>query len=157
VIKLPYKLGLVTKDRLEFNVMFSDGTSPDNWYEDRSTHKLYGMAFGFDLHYRSIRLGWQTMGGEMVKLYAYNYLDGKRYWTELCTIHCYENYRILMYRESDEMYEIRVYQGEGKTDLIGGTVVPMEKKYDGLRFKLFPYYGGKLTAPNEVRIYIKEI
>lgn len=151
-----YKLGLVNSDRLEFNVMFSEGTSPDNWHEDRSIHKLYGMTFGLNVHYRSIRIGWQTMGGEMVRLFAYYYLDGNRYQTELCIVHCFENYRITMIRDSDETYEIRVYHSEDTTSLIGGTIVPIEQKYDSVRFKLFPYYGGKSKAENDVRIYIKE-
>lgn len=156
LIPLPYKLGLVNKDRIEFNVMFSEGTSPDNWYEDRSIHKLYGMTFGFDVHYRSLRIGWQTMGGEIIRLYAYYYLEGKRYWTELCNVHCYENYRIVMQRENDELYQVLVYNSEEINSLIGGTVVAIEKKYDAIRFKLFPYYGGKNKAENDVRIYIKE-
>lgn len=153
-IKLPFKLGLIRGNRLEFTFMFMGSCEYDQTKTGDEVNKLYGMTYGFDVHYRSIRLGWRHVGKGEIQILAYSYSEGKRSISYLCTVRSYNRYRTVIYRGSFTNTEIKIY--DNKENLIASANVAVNSTSDWFKFRLYPYFGGIPTAPKDMEIYIEE-
>lgn len=87
-------------------------------------NKLGGMARGIDPHGDSIRLGWDS-DGEIIRLWRYDYRNGVRQEPVMIK-------KILVNKEYTE------------------TIAFDSKPWFGVR--LYPYFGGQLPAPREMKI-----
>jgi hypothetical protein len=111
-------------------------------------NKLIGFSdCGSGHQQNSARIGWSwTAKGLM--LYAYAYVNGQRMIKDLlivslnAPIHC-------SLTASGKYYQ---YNINGFTDSLPRYC----DNYSGMRYKLFPYFGGDETAPHDVRIKITE-
>ena len=153
-IRLPFKLGLIKGNRLEFTFMFMGACEYDQTKIGDEVNKVYGMSFGFDHHYRSIRLGWRHVGKGDIQILAYSYSEGKRTISYLYTVRTYNTYRALIVKGSDQGTGISLFDGAG--NLIAKTVVKVNSTSDWFKFRLSPYFGGVPVAPNDMVIYIEE-
>lgn len=140
--------------RMDFVVIFGDGCTTPPPEDDVS--KLYGMTLGFDPEYRSLRVGWRpspTHPG-FVDLFAYWHEAGQRGMAPLGVVAPYEEVRLSVTHD-------------GKAGLVGlrtapdapwaYVTCPVSGASAWLRFKLFVYYGGTVTAPCDVKIYVKNL
>lgn len=160
--RLPLKLGIIKGEKLLFTVIFSDGTNYSDWQTNDSINKLYGMTFGFDLHYRSMRIGWRHTGENTIELWAYWYNDGKRGWARLGEVPMFEEVKVSMERTNNRLVWISVWKESmtatgmlEKKEIIYNNAIGMNCP-KSINFKLFPYAGGKLSAKDRMKIYIKE-
>jgi hypothetical protein len=116
-------------------------------------NKLWGFSEGWNNHYNSARIGWRWLNGQL-QLFAYVYVKGKLLRDSVSydppfiksiaigeEIHCSISI-------SSNSYVFTVDSVVLKTDRGSST-----SKYNG--YQQFPYFGGQLTAPHLVSIYIK--
>lgn len=162
LIKLPIKLGYIKSNSLSFDFIVGTGSMHDP--SDKSVHKLYGICFGFDPHYRSLRIGWRHVGGGDIQLFSYVYNGGVRQSAYLYTVSAYLSYHIRLAKLNDKEYSIELfgYAHSTATGTFGRVkyvtrTVNVAVGRGVLKFKLFPYYGGQKVASENVKIYIKEV
>lgn len=145
-----FKISLYFQETLRFTVMFGEGS----WYgindygkNGYDHNKLYGLIHGWKVHKNSARIAWlpNVMLGRF-DLYAYVYNDGVRLDKYLTTVNAFEEVKVV----------ISQYQKERVSITIDGRLETFAMKGNKLKFKLFPYFGGDLKAPNDMKIYIKE-
>lgn len=156
IIALSWKLGIVRGNRLTFEFIFNGGCKYDPLLDkERDINKLYGMSFGFDPQYRSIRIGWRHIGNGDIELFTYVHNDGpKETYQSFYTVKCYNKYRIVMTIIPGQCW-IELYDSAGGNLLYKGYV-KVNTSSDLIKFKLFPYFGGTYTAPQDMMIYINE-
>jgi len=127
--------------------------SSDNWIpfrEGESSNKLYGVGFGLNHHKNSWRINWRynfEKEGYFL-LSAYTYDGGGNYVEEE-----------LGEIRGDKSYSVTVESINKKywfTCLDIGAMISIPNDYPDykLQFDLYPYHGGKLTAPKEEVFFI---
>lgn len=118
--------------------------------DKRDINKLFGFSFGYH-ETNSVRFGWRSEGGK-IELSVYLYKNGKR---ETQTIGLVEIDNIYI-------FEIVVLKGfivfRVKTDL--GTILinvqtSRVKGACSWGYELFPYFGEKRTAPQNIELYMR--
>ena len=145
---LPWKFSFAPR-ALRFSAIFGEGTNAFKPEGDIS--KLYGMTFGFDPHWRSIRIGWRYEGNDMFQLFIYWYEDGKRKHKPIMKVGMLEQIDFNIFHNNKDKVIVEV-KYKKQTSVVDS--VPMSKESVWLRFKLYPYFGGNITAPCDMRIFI---
>lgn len=142
------KVGLAPKT-IRLSAMFCDGCDYDNDIVGDSINKLYGVSYGFDHHYRSVRIGWRSNYNlKVIELFIYAYINGKRYIKYLTSVNQYDEFYITMFHGGGKcIIEFKDSESRRVTDS-----VKIDKGW--INWKLFPYFGGKKPAPHNVKILI---
>lgn len=150
LIHTHFKISPYFNHTLRFIVTFGEGS----WYgvndygNDGYDHnKLYGLNYGWKSHVNSVRVAWlPNVYLGKIDLYAYIYSNGVRLDKYLTTVNQFEEVKVLISHYGKDRVSVTI---NGKIE----TFMMSESK---LKFKLFPYFGGNLKAPNDIKIYIKE-
>jgi len=149
-----FRFPFFNKHRLTFTFVLGGGCKYDPLYGEGDINKLYGISFGFDPHYRSIRIGWRcSTNNTTIELYAYSYDDGKRKITYLCDVKQYETYVISIIRINRHC---NVCVSDVWDRVRGNCDITINDSSDWIKFRLFPYFGGNKPAPHDMKIYINE-
>lgn len=153
---LPYKVALAPQT-LRFEAIFSDGCDYDLKTNDQQDiNKLYGISFGMDDHYRSVRIGWRwNVSQQNIELLSYWYTKGKRYHKYLCSVKQYEPFFVTL--DLDQFInevDIQI-KDEYQVVVAQQSIRGIDKSW--IRFKLFPFFGGNIAAPHQITIFIREI
>lgn len=148
---LALKISLAPKV-LRFTAIFSEGCAYNSNEAGDHINKLYGISYGFDHHYRSVRVGWRHNSNlGVIELFSYSYVKGERVIKKLINVKQYEPVHFIIFRKNSTDIIIHVNdECATVTDVVKG----IDK--EGVRFKLFPYFGGNPKAPNNMKIFIKE-
>jgi hypothetical protein len=113
------------------------------------TNKLLGYSDCGSFHdTNSARFGWRWVDGQL-QIMAYWYVNGVRpepIQVANVSINTINSYRIQF--QSDKY--IFTVNDTNKVE------VPKTCHYNGIRYKLYPYFGGDENAPHEIRIWIEE-
>ena len=137
-------------DTLVFTTEFTE----DMWYFPTYEHinKLFGFSDGgMNHHNNSIRIGWKpTRNENEFTVFAYAYIDGERYIETLDTVKVGKNSFTI--QTFDTHYLIEVYDGKEITKPV--IVERGERSVEWYKHLLFPYFGGKPTAPRAMTIPI---
>lgn len=149
----PYKIA-ICKDHITFIGVFSKGCDYVNNDPERDINKLYGISYGFDNQYRSVRIGWRYNDNlKVVEIFSYSHVKGKKIFDYICSVKLYEEIRFKVARSTKTAVLVTVVANE---ELLGSRLVSgIDKSY--INFKEFPYFGGNYKAPNNMNFYIKEI
>lgn len=149
---IPFKLALHS-GALRFTAMFGEGcdkTYTANW---DSINKLYGVSYGVDPHYRSVRVGWRYNPiKEEIELFVYAYSKGIRQAPKyLFSVQLHEEAHFTMFRTKNNIVVVEGRPEGGKvvTEAVAGIDKP------AIAFKLWPYFGGKYPAPKSMKIFIR--
>jgi hypothetical protein len=111
-------------------------------------NKLIGFSDCNDNHHQnSARLGW-TWNGQAVSLYAYAYVNGERVIRPLADFPLNQPIKCSVKAAADKYY----FSAGNITDSIQRHC----NGYSGMRYKLFPYFGGDELAPHDVTIMSRE-
>ena len=142
-----------TTQELKFRAQFDSSaiyTTVDPLNQD-DTNKLLGLSdCGSPSHQiNSARFGWRWFNNQL-EIMSYCYIDGVRpepvrvATVELNTVNSYS----IAFKEDKYIFTVN-----------DTSQVEVSKKcdYKGLRYKLFPYFGGDEKAPHEIRIWIEEL
>ncbi len=111
-------------------------------------NKLFGVGFGDHSRY-SGRFGWVGTPTE-IKLYAYTHDAGSTSWEHMMS--CLPNEPIdLQLKLGDTDYEYTAFRRDGeRARTKHAKNVPWLYKF--VPYKLFPYFGGNLTAPHQMKL-----
>ncbi len=112
-------------------------------------NKLYGFADNNMFHQiYSARFGWNWLNGGL-HLWAYDYNNGVRDYKDLGTIAIGKDINCSI-KVLPNNY---IFSVDGReTSMLRTSPSPT-----GVGYKLFPYFGGKETAPHDVVILVKEL
>ena len=105
-------------------------------------NKLTGMS-SWKIHKNSGRLVWRAKDG-MILISAYVYKDGIRNEMLITSVLPDRYYK----------YSVEYINGFYKFTFNGTTVLMVAGKLGKIKFKCFPYFGGKSTAPEDLVIHI---
>jgi hypothetical protein len=114
------------------------------------TNKLYGFSDCGTFHQtNSARFGWRWVNGNL-EIMAYCYINGIR--PEAVCV------------DTVALNAVNTYKLEFKSDRYIFSVNDSNRvevlkscNYSGLRYKLYPYFGGNEVAPHEIKIWIEEL
>lgn len=150
---LPFKITLAPKT-LRFTAIFGQGTDLPSSEDD--INKLYGMTFGLDPEYRSIRVGWRASSLGFIELFAYWYENGKRGFRYLGRTQINQEVKFVIWHDGRQSCWVSMRpagQGDG-TGLDTTIEVSMSGVSNWLRFRLYPFFGGNIKAPCDMKIFI---
>ena len=137
----------VSVDTLNFSFRFDNSAIYDIGIEQSDINKLFGFAEGSanNIHTFSARFGWRYYN-DTIEILAYAYIDGVRMSSLLGTVEIGE-----------------VYSGSITSTLdayifsFSGNTVVFDKSsqfYSTNKFLSYPYFGGNIAAPHEVRVWV---
>lgn len=132
---------------MHFSARFSEGTL----YEpvDDDLNKLYGFVdCNSSVHRNSARFAWRHDGEGSIEIFAYVYREGERVIKPMGETHQYisDDYEIWA---KNDWYRFKF---NNKWD----SIERFQSCEKGLRVRLWPYFGGSTTSPNDMYIMIKE-
>lgn len=137
----------VLRFRAAFNNSGHYNTTDVNNQAD--VNKLYGFSdCGGHHQENSARFGWRWYNNRM-EILAYCYIDGERQdpiLIDTVALNKVNNYSLIF----DKDRYVFVLNNKSV------VMIPKSCKYDGLRYLLYPYFGGDETAPQEIKIWIEE-
>lgn len=146
--------GFTTANVVEFDFRFLSGgdSAPFHLYNSLDINKIYGLSDSWSHHQDdSVRLGWRFNAG-VIDLFAYCYVNGLRESKYICSINPYDKQK---HRASVEIRQ------EEYLVIADGHFASISRKCTkgirGPKYKLFPYFGGDETAPQDIEIEIVEI
>lgn len=116
-------------------------------------NKLWGFSEGLNNQYNSARIGWRWLDGQL-QLFAYVYVNG----TLLRDPVSYDPPFIKNVSIGSEINCSIAVSGSNYIFTVDGVTVTTPRglssgKYSG--YQQYPYFGGTLTAPHLINIYIK--
>jgi hypothetical protein len=116
-------------------------------------NKLWGFSEGWNNHYNSARIGWRWLNGQL-QLFAYVYVKGKLLRDPVS----YDPPFIKSVAIGAEINCSISISSNSYIFTVDGVVLKTERgrstsKYNG--YQQFPYFGGQLSAPHMVSIYIQ--
>lgn len=124
----------------------SDCWFPLSQPDDYAINKLVGWSMGYH-HTSSIRCGWRPAGiPGYIDLFFYTYCQGYRHDEYFTTIECDKEFLLFMLISSDGDI---TFSASGKSVTLKGPCIGKK-----LGYLLFPYFGGKNTAPHDIHIDI---
>lgn len=118
-------------------------------------NKLFGFSEGYH-HWNSARIGWRCVDGVNIELLAYCYIDGERIIKPLLA--CKPNTWVFCnIQNQDSRYIFKAFNSKEK---LASVVVEKNSKRSFYSFfklfiyNLYPYFGGKISAPRDMNIYM---
>ena len=106
-------------------------------------------------HKDSVRFGWRCVDGEKIELLAYVYIDGVRKHKKLMSIDIY-TWVNLVFKETSSYYIFTVSDSYGNSSVAKFKKNGTKKGFLGLFInRLYPYFGGKIAAPHNMKIELK--
>lgn len=142
-----YKFRLAPKT-LRFTAVFGYGcdTIPqnDDW------NKLYGVSYGFDRHWRSMRIGWRyNSHKKLIELCMYAYSRGKREVKYLFDVELNEEVHFVIFTTNNS----GIVEAKSDNHRVADKILGLDAHV--ARFMLWPYFGGDQPAPDKMTIFIK--
>lgn len=152
-IPFPFKFSFAPKF-LRFVAVFGEGCD----YDDNNKgdiNKLYGVSYGIDPHWRSVRIGWRWNENlKVIELFAYSYVKGKRVVKFISSVALLEQIEFQIFYSATSN-AVRINARTNDDSFVNVNVDEIDRS--PFRFKLWPYYGGNKPAPNYMKIFIKEL
>ncbi|MEM6633776.1 MAG: hypothetical protein AAF694_29150 [Bacteroidota bacterium] len=123
---------------------------PDSNIDWLDLNKLLGISFGFHQQ-DSLRIAWRPLFEEpgKLELFSYRYNGGNRTFETMGSIQTDQThaYQLLLLRQQNEA----IFQIEG----LEPKKVSMTYPGKSWGYCLFPYFGGNLTAPQDIEIEVE--
>ena len=144
------KVSLFTGSQMIFEAAFDESAIYETVSASNQAdiNKLKGFSDCSSHHHsNSARFGWRWYDDEL-QIHAYTYADGNRSYEELGTV---------------EIDEVATYSIEIDSDrylfTFDGVTTEMDRgcSGSGVKYKLYPYFGGDETAPHDITIYVEEL
>ncbi len=121
-------------------------------------NKLFGFSEGFH-HWNSARFGWRCLDGENIEILAYCYVNGERIITPM--MKCKTDSWIfcnIQNKKDKYIFKTLDIRNNGFVTYVDK---PIKKNIYSLFkvfiYKLFPYFGGKIAAPKDMRIFMVKL
>lgn len=140
---------------LSYDVIFDESAiyetqDPSN---QADINKLFGFSECNSNHIdNSIRFGWNWFNNQL-NIYAFQHQNGDISWVEMGNVELNKIYRYNIFLFED-YYELEI---EGLTAERLRLRRPTFSCEIGFYYRLFPYFGGNETAPQDIHIYMKRV
>jgi hypothetical protein len=154
-----FHIGFTFSNKVSYRCMFEasciyDLKSNDNY----DINKLCGFSTTYNHHYQSGRIGWRCVDGKSIDIVTYTYNNHERL-TEVLLGNVTPNEEFECSIEDVEdayIYTFKSYVGNINLD---DVVVRTPKQPDKVLFKylLYPYFGGNMPAPHEMKLRVKRL
>jgi len=103
-------------------------------------------------HKESVRFGWRCTDGEKIEILSYVYIDGIRKYKKMMEVDIY-SWIHLNFKETDSYYIFKAADEYGNSSIAKFKKNSTKKGFLGLFIsRLYPYFGGKISAPHNMRI-----
>lgn len=145
-----------------FDVMFHRHETPKKF--DLSWNKLYGWSYWGLVHRNSIRIAWHYIPnaatGYLIRVEPYIYRNGERTMSlpnlqpNAGILVPGRKYTIFMSIASGGKHIIIELLSESRRSECIWTIHKGDIKQSAIAFRNYPYYGGKETAPSDIKIEI---
>ncbi|MFW5847594.1 MAG: hypothetical protein ACOCVF_01565 [bacterium] len=154
--------GLTFKKKLKFKAKFDKSClySYSKHIQDRyDVNKLFGFSTTWYHHKQSSRVGWRCLDNENIELFSYIYTGGKlllEYLKEPIAIVKPNEEFTFEITDSETFCSFEFKRIIEKEKEINHNVKVIDKSPDWFLFHyyLFPFFGGDLTAPHDMKLYI---
>lgn len=121
-------------------------------------NKLFGFSEGFH-HWNSARFGWRCVDGETIEILAYCYVNGERIIKPMMKCKA-DSWIFCNLQNKKDKYVFRTLDIKNN-----GFVVYINKStkrsfytlFKVFIYKLFPYFGGKIPAPQDMKIFMVKL
>jgi hypothetical protein len=133
---------------LDFDAIFDESAKYyiGDSYEQSNINKLLGFTdCGSGVHDNSARFGWRWFNDKL-EILAYCYIEGVRQEEFLTSVNFNEENNYKLYIQDDKY----VFQVNDHIAFIPRSCTSSEKKY-----YLYPYFGGAIAAPHDIKIKIR--
>jgi len=144
-----FHFSLTTSKELTYDVVFTESCiyRLDDTSKQADVNKLFGLSDNYSHSWDSARIGWRFYEDKL-ELLGYSRNNGQHYSQHLAFIKPYTEYRC----------SVKILPNEYQYT-IDNTTITMARtsKYGGLRYLLYPYFGGESVAPHEIRLRMKHI
>lgn len=121
-------------------------------------NKLFGISEGFH-HWNSARIGWRCLDGEEIEILAYAYVNGKRIIKPM--IKCKAQEWVFLHIEnkrSKYVFKALTPNSQSITISIDKiTKITVYSLFKLFMYKLYPYFGGKQSAPHDMSLYLVKL
>jgi hypothetical protein len=136
-----------TKNELAYLVKFDRSCIYDLGSSDNEDiNKLFGYSLGWNHHVNSARFGWNSKLGK-INIYSYVYDREKRISNLIDTLDT-ESEHLLKLTLLDDNW---IFEVDGKVSQV--------EVYQTFKtgYKLWPYFGGNIVAPNDMSIELSRV
>lgn len=121
-------------------------------------NKLYGFSEGFH-HWNSARFGWRCIDGENIEILAYCYVNGERIIKPMMKCKT-DSWIFCNLQNKEDKYIFKTLDIKNN-----GFVIYVDKSkkksyynlFKAFIYKLFPYFGGKIVAPKDMKIFMVKL
>jgi len=141
---------LTLKRKINFTIKFENSLyyKLSSNTKQKDTNKIFGISDSWHHHKNSIRIGWRVIN-EFVEFMCYYYVDGKHY-SQIIYVTEIKN--------SNKSFNgsIEIQKDKYIVKFKNGTcIIGRKSKWFGIRYLLFPYFGGTTVSPKDFKINIK--
>ena len=123
-----------------------------NGVDKYDVNKLFGLSTSFSHHTNSARIGWTSLEANTIELYAYVYDNKKRLIEKITNVDVNKEFKCSI-KVKKGVFTFEVVQ-EDKLSIINLLV---ENKHLSFKYFLYPYFGGNISAPHDIYIYLKRV
>ncbi len=156
------RLIICNRSSMFFRVMFSNGASYilQDKNDQKDINKLYGLGWGLrGPTYNSLRVGWRfDPVTNLVELFTYVHDANRGFiYYALGKVSLLEEFEIRIYIDKGSRHAVNVMlkRNDANKNTVNRHVFVERIPY--LKYRLFPYFGGNQTAPENIKIFIKEV
>jgi len=149
-----YKCIFIKKKIIEYDITFKNNCLYKSNNDD--INKLFGFSIGTNHMENSIRFGWRS-NGKAIKIFAFYHINGQFQYRKVCDVQTNTEYKYICSinkKEDYYYYKLDVYLGDENIGYYKSYNFRLENKIK-FSYNLYPYFGGNLTAPNEIDIIFK--
>jgi hypothetical protein len=142
----------LTNTVLTYDVIFDESAKYKiNDADQADINKLFGFSDCNSNHQsNSARFGWRWYNDQL-EILSYNYVNGKRTFEFLTTVDFHQPYRFSIKLDGSK-YVFTIEDQLEPTYYERGNVC-----HKGLHYLLFPYFGGNIEAPHDIKIFMRRI
>lgn len=162
------KFDFTVANELTFQCVFGRGCNhqPIKGEDKYDINKLYGVSFSLDPRDNSIRIGWRYDEEKAkIKIYVYAHYDRSTIIKELGEVRLGERFLcsldFIKTVDSDGLNRVlcSLHKYNEQQRLESTSTFTSKARFNrlGVKFKLYPYFGGNQVAPNDMKILIKTI
>lgn len=147
----PFKFG--REWSREYVVAFDDSARYELTDNKTQVNKLLGVGQMFH-HWNSVRIGWRYRN-EKIELFLYKYTNGQRLYFHVCSAAIGEEIPVLVnYTIKGKKASYRLKIG----NIVSFYEWEIERWFERIPFlyECFPYFGGVMPAPQEIKIKINK-
>lgn len=121
-------------------------------------NKLYGFSEGFH-HWNSARIGWRCIDGVNIELFAYAYVNGERIQKQMIKVRV-EDTILCCIQKKIGKYVFKANQLNGQSITVSIDIPRKFTFYSLFKlfiYRLYPYFGGAIPAPQNMSICVIKI